>query len=56
MLSKIIDAPNQHLGIAGVAGSVAASIFLAPERHRIKGPALIALSVGAFLFAKSRWV
>ena len=55
-MQKILEATNKQLGLAGTVGATAASVFLAPKKHILVGPAVIALAVGSFLFAKSRWV
>lgn len=44
------------MGIAATVGTLAASVFLAPKNHMWKGPVFIAMAVGGFLFAKSKWV
>ena len=55
-MQRILEASDKNLGIMGSIGAVAASVFLAPKNHMWKGPVLIAMSIGGFMLAKSKWV
>lgn len=47
---------NKNLGIIGVASTLLASVFLAPEKVMIPAACSVLGIAGSIVFAQSRWV